>query len=338
MSDPAGVDLVTLLDNAVAEAFCSFTAQQQQQREDLLALTMSGLGGCTRQAAYRLARTPPSEEMVFGQMREANIGTMIHEGLLPHLAPLLGGTDEIAVTLHVDDLTISGRTDLYSERHRLVGDLKTVGPHKMAVIGDTPIPAHRVQVAGYALAVAQSGKPVKWIAWIYMDRASGDPHVIVEEFGDEVVDLVQTRCRELMAYGDAPDTAPRDERGPGLSIVCDQCPWLRQCWGEDAVAGQVGAQRVLVHDDAGVAEAIRMYIEARAREKKASEDKEFAKAMFADFHPGEYGDFQFYWSSPRETTDKDAALRLLADAGIPIPRKSTSRRLVVKRTRRKDKN
>lgn len=326
-----------LLAYAVDAAFRAYTTKVQSEREDLYALTMSGLGGCTRQAAYRLARTPPSEKLVFSEMREANIGTMIHLGLLPPLAEQLGGTEEIAVEMTMRGLVIKGRSDLYIEPLALVSDLKTVGTYKFVALSDTVNRAHRLQVAGYALGVAQSGHPVKFISWIYLDRASGQHRIVVEEFGEELVQALDERCAELETYSSQPDAAPRDERGPGLSVICDSCPWLRACWGEDAEPGVVGAQRVLIQDHAGVERALAMYDEARAREKEASDDKEFARAMFSSFDPGAYGDYEFGFSSGGGTTvDKDAAVRMLADAGLDVPRKPTGRRLIVKRARTED--
>jgi hypothetical protein len=324
--------IVELLSSAVAGAFTALTTKGQEARDDLLALTMSGLGGCTRQAAYRLSRTPPSEELTFGQMREANIGTMIHEYLLPHMAKLLGGVEEIRVTLRVGELIIEGRSDLYSGRLRLVGDLKTVGMYKYSVVDGASQP-HRMQVAGYALAAIQSGREVEWIAWVYLDRSSGAEHIVVEQWSEELVELVEQRCADLAAFAEEPDAATRDERGPGLSYVCDGCPWLRECWGPDAERGVVGGQSALIHDHAGVAQALALYDRARAREKDASDEKEFARAMFSGFEPGDYGDWSFRWSSSGTGVDKDAAVAMLADAGIPVPTRKTSKRLVVKRSR-----
>lgn len=321
------------LVEALGTAFRAFTTQAQSQREDLYALTMSGLGGCTRQAAYRLARATPSEDMVFTEARAANIGTMIHAGLLPHLAAVLEGTDEIPVTLKTDTLTINGRSDLYTPALRLVADLKTVGQHRMGSVGPGATHPHRLQVGGYALAVEQSGQPVEWIAWLYLDRSSGEDRIVVEEFTDEVRDLITRRCAELAVYGENPEAAPRDERGPGLSIVCDQCPWLRRCWGEDAAPGRIGAQRVLCHDNHDVERALDRYKEASEREREATDQKEFYRAMFSGFDPGAYGEWQFGWSSLGETDDKDAAVDMLKAAGLPVPRKTTGRRLVVRRTR-----
>jgi hypothetical protein len=328
----SAAELVDALTEAVAAAFAAFTAQGQSQREDLYALTMSGLGGCTRQAAYRVARTPPSEPLVWQEMREANIGSMIHEGLLPHLADETGGTEEIAVELHTDALDIKGRTDLYSERLRAVVDLKTVGAYKFLALSSTINRSHRLQVAGYTQAIRQSNRPVDWIAWVYLDRSSGRDRVIVEPWTDELEQLVADRCREIAVFAEDPDAAPRDERGPGLSYVCDGCPWLRECWGHDARPGEVGAQKTVLHDHGGVEEALRLYDDARARRDAAKEEMEFAKAMFGDYETGQYGAYSFGYASEGSSPDKDAALRTLEEVGIPVPTKSTTGRLIVRRT------
>lgn len=328
----SAAELTEALTEAMAAAFTAYTEQGQSQREDLYALTMSGLGGCTRQAAYRVARTPPSEPLVWQEMREANIGTMIHEGLLPHLADETGGTEEIAVELHTDALDIKGRTDLYSERLRAVVDLKTVGSYKFVALSSTIRRSHRLQVAGYALAIRQSNRAVDWIAWCYLDRSSGKDRVIVEPWSDELERLVADRCAEIALFAEDPEAAPRDERGPGLSYVCDGCAWLRRCWGEDARPGEVGAQKTVLHEHGGVEEALRLYDDARARRDAAKEEMEFARAMFGDYDTGQYGEYSFGYASEGSSPDKDAALRVLEDAGIPVPTKSSKGRLIVRKT------
>jgi PD-(D/E)XK nuclease superfamily protein len=323
-------ELAGVLTDAVDGAFTAFTAQRQQQRDDLFALTMSGLGGCSRQAAYRLARVAPSDGGQYGPMPEANIGTMIHEGLLPRLATLLDGKDEQPVTLRAGGLVINGRCDLYSEPMQLLMDLKTVGTYKFGSLTEV-VDAHRMQVAGYAWAMRQTGRLVRWVAWLYLDRSSGAPRVLVEPFTDELVALVRERCEELAIYAQAPEKAPRDERGPGLSFVCDGCPWLRRCWGEDAEPGQIGAQAVLARDDVGVEQALTLYDDARVRAAEAKAEMEFARAMLHQARPGTYGGYQLSWSTPRSTADTAAAVTMLTSAGIPVPTKSTSRRMTVRR-------
>lgn len=333
MSAVGADELAERLAEATRAAFRAYTTVTQQAREDLYALTMSGLGGCTRKAAYQLAKTPPSEEMVFGEMREANIGTMMHEGLLPHMAVILGGREEIPVTMTSGELTLKGRTDLYSERLKTCADLKTVGVYKFGMLSDTANRAHRLQVSGYALGLLQAKFEVEWVAWIYLDRSSGAEHIVVEPFSEELIQLVHDRCAELLLFAQEPESAPRDERGPGLSIICDSCPWLRECWGPDAAPGEIGAQRILARDHDGVARALALYDEARAREKEAGSDKEFAKAMFSGYEPGNYGDWTFTWSRAGEGNDTEAALALLAQAGVEIPKKRGSRRLIVRRSK-----
>jgi PD-(D/E)XK nuclease superfamily len=322
--------LTALLADAVDGAFTDYTVERQQQREDLYALTMSGLGGCSRQAAYRLARVEPSDGGQYGPMPEANIGTMIHEGLLPKLAAVLDGKEEQPVTLRAGELVINGRCDLYSEPLQVLVDLKTVGTYRFGSLAEV-VDAHRVQVAGYAWAMRQAGHLVRWVAWLYLDRSSGAPRVLAEPFTDELITLVRDRCEELNIYARSPESAPREERGPGLSFACDGCPWLRRCWGEDAQPGQIGAQAVLAYDDAAVEDALALYDEARARASEAKAEMEFARAMLGRAHPGRYGPYQLSWSSPGSTADTAAAMAMLTSAGVPVPTRTTSRRMTVRR-------
>jgi hypothetical protein len=56
--------------------------------------------------------------------------------------------------------------------------------------------------------------------------------------------------------------------------------------------------------------------------------------MFSGFEAGAYGEWEFGWSSAGKTGDKDAAVALLTEAGIPLPKRETARRLIVKRSKR----
>lgn len=324
-------DVSDFLHELVGEGFRAFTTVAQSERDDLYALTMSGLGGCTRQGAYRLAKTPPSEEMIFGEMREANLGTMAHIGLLPQFAKVGEGTEEGDVELHEGELVVRGRYDLYLPQWRVMADLKTITTYSIRHL-ERPPRRHRLQVAGYARAAEQAGNPVEWLAWIYLDRDSGKHKIFVEAFGEEVRQLVADRCTELATYAGDPDGAPRDERGPGLSRYCDSCPWLRQCWGSDAEPGVVGAQSILCHDDKDVEEAIGLYWNASATIKDAKAQQDFAKAMITGREPGRYGEWEYLWSAEGEMDDGAAAVEVLVAAGIPVPRKKTSRRLIIRRS------
>lgn len=330
--------LADALEAAIGQAWREITARYQSER-DPLAFSMSALGSCRRQSAYRLAGTPPSEPVPgrdgdhgvdHDENRAANIGTMIHNELLPVLARLLGAEHEVDLAAALDELRVEGRSDLYVESMRLVLDLKTAGTDKWRALVDV-LRAHRLQVGGYALGLAQAGKDVDWVAWAYLDRSSGQVFVVVEPFPGELLDLVEARAAELVTYARDPEGAPRDEHGPGLSVICDGCLWLRTCWGEDARAGEVGAQRNLVHDNAEVAEALDQYKRATKDESDAAARKEFYKAMFSGFAPGSYGTWAFSFSKAKPVADKDAAVELLVAAGLDVPMKPGVKRLSVRR-------
>lgn len=275
---------------ATAAAFRAASAQRQRHPHHL---GISSLGGCTRRAAYALARVEPSDDPPPREGRAANLGTWEHEGLLPRLAEQLGpqAQTEVPVVLRAAGIEIPGTADLVRDPV-VVEDLKTVGEHRLGRVrreGD-PFYPHRMQAGGYALARLQDGHPTTWFGWHYLDRASGDEEIMVRPFTNrdalQVVDRVQTLVD--WAAGD-PDYAPRDERGPGLSFACDECPFLRRCWGEDAEPGQVGAQAVQVRSDADAVEQLARYLDARDRETAAKAEKKDAEAALSRTRFGTYG-------------------------------------------------
>lgn len=335
---------------AVGRAFSRFTEQRQRARPSLFGLSMSGLGGCRRKAAYQIAETPPSDPdaAVTGENRAANLGTMIHELLLPELAAVLGARAEITVELVVPidhdhshgnhdesgaELVVPGRTDLYWPEAKVLLDLKTVGEHKLGhVVGSGPYPEHIVQVAAYALAAERSGHPVDWLGWIYLDRGAGTSYVVVEPFNDELRALVIDRCHELLNYATSPHDAPRDGAGPGeraANLVCNSCPWLRACWGDEARPGQSGVQSSKVEDFGGMQEVLTGYLIARQAESAAKERKEFYRELIIGNTPGVYGNTRWSLSKPSKTVDKNACAKILDASGQSLPMRATEPRLTV---------
>lgn len=312
----------------------AFTATTAQRARHPHTLGLSGLGGCRRLGAYRLAHTRPSDTPPTPQGRAANLGTWIHEGLLPALAAALGTARgpvrvELPVVLHACGLELPGHLDLLWGDVLL--DLKTVREHRFAAAEAGPFTAARAQVYAYAVAARQAGITVRWVAWLYLDRASGDELIHVEAFNIATALGVIDRVTELLALSAHPDQAPRDERGPGLSYACDECPFLRRCWGATAQPGTVGGQRVVAPNTAAVAAALRLYVTARAERKKAEEDMEWARAVFTDASaPGTYGDLRWWASPERSEPDPYAALQTLTDAGLPVPYRVRSGNLNVR--------
>lgn len=332
-------ELTTSIAVAVGQAFSRFTEQRQRARRSLFGLSMSGLGACRRKAAYQLAQVEPSDPQLAttGENRAANLGTMIHEGLLPELAEILGAHAEIDVELAIDAgdirIVVPGRSDMYWPGAKLLLDLKTVGEHKLGrVVASGPFEEHRVQVAGYALAAEQGGHGVDWIGWIYIDRATGTNYVIVEPFTDELRTMVVEKCVELANYAASPHDAPRDGGGPGermANMICNSCPWLRACWGDEAQPGVAGVQSSKVDDYGGMQEVLMGYLTARDAESAAKDRKDFYRELIVGNQPGTYGKTRWALTKPSKTVDKSACAKLLDETGQPLPMRTTEPRLVV---------
>ncbi len=341
--------LAEALDRAVGHAFRAANRAGQQARPHLYDLTMSALGGCPRQAAYRLSHTEPSDPLlaVDGEARPALIGTWIHAGLLPSLGEVLVEADiEMPLTLESQvtlpdgtphTLTIHGTTDCYT---RAMGggvvDLKTVHAYKLGDVDhDGVYAAHRTQVHGYAAALRGWGLPVAWVAWAYLDRSTGESLIAVEPFGAEEEQALHRHLQSLISLTRAVDAAPRGHRGPGLSVVCDGCPWLRRCWGPEAEPGDTRA--IAVHRREDIALAAQKYRELTSQISKLEKEKEAYGAMMGRPAPGTYGPMHISYQPDGEQLDKPAARAALELHGIAVPVKPRRGNRMVRWATSKDK-
>lgn len=313
--------------NAVATAFELENTRRQEDR-DPLGLTMSGLGGCTRRNAYSIAGTPPTDEYGPEEARMALLGTGVHDWFLSALDRAirqLTGTEDVQVEkrvqLHAAGLNITGSADLVFDD--VLVDLKTVrewklnGVRRRGMFGE-----HRVQVTGYAVAEHQAGRKIRWIAALYMDRSTGEVYPTIEPFtvssGLEVIRRVET----IKRFADNnPDAAPREARGPGVSLACDTCPWLKRCWGPNAQPGEAGPQKQLASTTAGLLEILRLMYDAAGVTSAATADKDFAKLVLTETKPATYGPFELKRGKAGESPDTEAMRKILTDLGIPIPMK-----------------
>lgn len=305
----------TRLDRAVSDAFKATSAAR---RRDPFHVGISSVGSCRRAVAYALAKVPVSDDPGPEEGRAANLGTFEHEGLLPRLADQLPGSrTEVAVRVRAAGIELPGSIDL--DDPTTVLDLKTVGEWRLSGVRwlGAAYYNHRVQVGSYALARLQEGRTPRFVAWLYLDRANGDQYIIVEPFNNALMLEVIDRVTELARWADDPHEAPRDERGPGLSIICNKCPWLRECWGPDAVAEQVGPQRVFTVPE--IEQALIDYADARDREGQAKKDKVFAEAQLSAAPVGTYGRMSYGRGKPSTQDDPWASLRLLKSMGIEPP-------------------
>lgn len=340
------------LERGIGKAFAAANTVGQQARRNLFGLSMSYLGGCRRESAYRIAQVDPDPEHVLvmneDEARAAMVGTWIHEGLLPHLAEMLaGGEREMPVELvapigpEEDGVTplakVTGSTDCYT---RAAGggviDLKTVGAFKLAdidVFG--PRQRHRSQVRGYAAAVVQAGLPVAWTAWAYLDRGDGSVRVVVEPFGREEYVGVLRQVAYLVTLSRDLEGAPRDERGPGLSWVCDGCPFLRRCWGQDARPGDKSG--IAVHDDEEIAFAGQQVVELRAQRTALDKRVDFYKAQVGRPDAGRYGDVTVSYGRNGVKPDVAKMQARLEELGEPIPMVPTVGNTYIRRAPKKTK-
>lgn len=323
-------DVADYTRDLVYRAFLAENLASQADR-DPTALSMSGLGGCTRACAYSVARTPPTDVAPREDARQAMLGVWIDRHLLPRMAEIAGpeATIQQPVRLTVGNLVISGTLDLALPE--VVWDLKTVKEWRLhGVRRRGTYSEHRVQVMGYALARYQAGHPVKWVCFLYMDRSTGDIHVEVERFTNAAALAVIERVEQIKFHAaDGPDRAPREARGPGLSFACDRCPWLRRCWGDDAKPGKKGPQRTIAATREGIEYALALYAAGTVAGGQADKDQEFAKLILDGVPPGTYGGWQLKRGKAGSTVDHERIKADYAARGQEVPKKPTTGRMIV---------
>jgi hypothetical protein len=318
--DPA--EVAGIVQAAVSRAFTDESATRQREPHHL---GISALSSCTRFAAYAIAGTPASDQPEAGEGRAANLGTWEHSGLLPRMATqFASGITEVDVTLRAAGLTIPGHIDL--DIPSMVLDLKTVGEWRLqAVRQGGAFYDHIMQVAAYAVAKLQAGEPPRWLACLYLDRANGDEQTFVIPFTNGHVMMVIDRVAEIRRWAeDDPDTAPRRDAsgaamsGPGYSFKCNECPWLRRCWGPDAQPGQRYRHD---HDSAEVEALLLEYIEINAIEGPAKRRKTEIAEMLGTAKYGTYGAARYNRSPDTIVDDPYAALKILKTLGYEVPQR-----------------
>ncbi|MFZ3497165.1 PD-(D/E)XK nuclease family protein [Streptomyces sp. 5.8] len=305
-------------------------------------LSISGIGSCARAAAFCLSGATPAEPAGEpDEQRTAALGRYIHAGLIPRLAQALGvelTAVEQSVTLTVGDVVLDGRSDLVLYAGGgLVIDVKTV-----ARLGDKELTVprrHRLQLGGYALALRQAGQGIERAGVLWVCRTTGRTSLVLWDVTEAVLREVEQRIEQIQRWASmGPLWAPREAPGPGLSRICDRCPWLTRCW-PGAQPGVSGAQAVLLNEGTGIAEAAAGLAVARAAKKSAAEDEEFWLAVLGGTATGTYEDDIYRAEIARKPgasrPDQRRMRELLEEAEIPVPyaRNRDSVEVVVTRTR-----
>jgi hypothetical protein len=313
-------------------------AEQRHARGGRLTPGISAVGRCRRRAAYGIGGTAPDPQHERRAGAAAWIGTWTHAGLLPLLARLLApARTEVPVQwrqLGLPDL--AGSCDLYRARSGLVLDVKTVSAYQLDQARARGVrPLDERQVTGYGQALASMGRRVRQLAVLYVCTETGrngdDQGHLWLGAPDEGVCAANTQWwAEVTDHTLNPDDAPRDERGPGLSYACDECPWLRRCWGPDAVPGGTGAQATVAEREGAYVTAVEAYASAARAEADAKADKAFARACLENAPPGRYGAFTLAWGHSGARPDAAAMAAALRALGLPVPTVPTAARITVR--------
>lgn len=329
---------------SLAAAVRDLDSRRARSRQRMIGA--SELGECRRRAAYRIARTKPSNSSTGLQ---AALGTAIHKDVLRALVKMYGGISEVKVRGE----QVKGSMDWLdtAEDAPVVEDLKTTskgGYEKVLTRG--PYRKHWFQVITYAwlarigavvdrrlLKVGTDSVDVAGVRIRYLSRDSGEDTTFVEPYDPflaaEAIAWLSDVYGALEDVGGDPDETPRDGFGPGIDSMCDYCPFLDRCWGPPVEAGSSRQSRLTVTDEDYTA-AVSDYDKWRTAKSEATRQLEYARERLRG-RTGPAGDLHCAWSggNARYTVDKEACVERLLELGENLPTKETTSPISIRVTR-----
>jgi PD-(D/E)XK nuclease superfamily len=300
---------------------------------------------CARRAGYLLHGRTPTDG---GEKRKAILGTWLHEGILRAAREEFGWIIE----RRVEDETIRGHIDAVQLdadtaarlpkklRPALPGEVTTVEDVKTKstyqwdnVLRHGATEAEIRQVLLYADLLRRRGfadvagqrqlarlgpVPVGRIRFRFINRDNGDDHVQEIAFTAQRAKAARWWVEQIRR-ADAPEDLPRTFEGPGLSAICDHCPFKTACWGQ--VAAGRRPQSLLIHSDAEREAALTEYAEVAAQASALAERKKVLRAKLDGSLPGAYGDNVLSWSggNPTKVDDVPAMIAIYRRARLKVP-------------------
>ncbi|MFI9391877.1 PD-(D/E)XK nuclease family protein [Streptomyces bauhiniae] len=300
---------------------------------------------CARRAGYLLHGRTPTDT---GEKRKAILGTWLHAGILEAAREEYGWlverrVEDQLVRGHIDAVQLDGATaarlpkrlrpSLPAEE-TTVEDVKTKSTYQWdnvlrygaseAELRQVYLYAELLGSEGFASVrgqrqVARLGPvPVGRIRFRFINRDNGDDHVQEIAYEADRARRARWWVQQVRAAG-SPEELPRTFQGPGISAICDHCPFRTACWGP-LVAGR-SPQSQLIHDDAERAEALAEYAEVSGQIKPLKEKQKFLRAKLDGSEPGVYGDNTLKWSggNPTKVDDVEAMVSLYRRAGLEVP-------------------
>lgn len=300
---------------------------------------------CARRAGYLLHGRTPTDG---GEKRKAILGTWLHAGILAAARDEYGWIIERRVeddTLrgHIDAVQLDSHTaSQLPKRLRpslpadetTVEDVKTKSTYQWdnvlrygaskAEIRQVLLYADLLCTEGFAdiegqRQLARLGPVnVGRIRFRFLNRDNGDEHRQEMAYSAERARGARWWVQQVRAAA-TPEELPRCFQGPGLSVVCDNCPFKTACWGPVA-AGQ-RPQSILIHDDAEREKTLAEYVEVTEQIKPLKDRQKLLRAQLDGSEPGVYGDNELSWSggNPTRVDDVDALVALYERAGLTVP-------------------
>jgi hypothetical protein len=258
-------------------------ADWERPRSRQKGMGMSDLGGCRRQAGYRLHGQKP--EKPSGSV-QAVIGTAVHDTVDIALK-MMRDTGLIPADSVINEEVkfggLTGHPDLYVDG--ICRDTKTIGYDAQLANYQLngPPRRHLWQVMTYAAALIVTDRPVHIVQLDYLVRDSGKSWLWEGPFDYDAV-------REAMQWLNSVRETPLDwlarDYAPD-SAMCKSCPFFGACW-EGHVLDRDERSVLLVEDGDAVAWAVRLE-EARARLKDAKADESLAKGALDALRPNTEG-------------------------------------------------
>lgn len=299
----------------------------------------SDIGTCRRRTAYKLAGVRGADE---GSKLAAAMGTWLHKGAQAVLRKHYGAHIEVLLKSpylkgHADAVYLEQQPD--GTWVVVVEDIKTKGRFAYDKVCDRgPRMAEWFQVHIYAWMLAngyaadrRKGYPqpgtayrVTHVRLRFLNRDTGESHIVEAPYDPAVASEALAWLGGVLEALDTTgvDSVPQDGYGPGVSVICDYCPFVRTCWGEPDLGPAARAvQSRQVRDDADTAAALAEYRRGADLESQGKAIKANARALLDASPPGVYGGVQLRWSerASKQVPDPDAAVELLADMGVPVP-------------------
>lgn len=314
----------------------------------------SSIGTCRRRAGYEHHGEKPSNpENVTGL--PAILGTWIHKGALETMRQEWGAIIETTVEDdilrgHVDALflpveLLSRLPAKYASAHAedvaTVDDLKTKRDERLVdyVRNRGPKRSELFQTHLYAdllrrgkikrlkrqEALADLGPiEVEKVRLRYLARNAGAEYVYEQAYDPDITAEAH-EWADQVRRSKSPEDLPRDEDGPGLSVICDNCPFRTACWGDIDEDGPAPQAQLLV-TDADLAATLAEYADASLVESEAKARKAKARQVLDATGPAVYADgeraFKLGWSGGKmgdPKPDLQAMIDLFKQAGLEVP-------------------